>query len=98
MEEDLYLHDEIRSWGERLCDFQYVPVLSRPGADWEGRQGYVQEVATEDIGDFSEHAIYMCGSPDMIASAKKLFVERGANPGFIYADAFNFQHTLAPAE
>lgn len=98
MEEDLYLHDEIRSWTERLCDFQYAPVLSRPGADWEGRQGYVQEVAAEDIGDFSEHAIYMCGSPDMIASAKKLFVERGANPGFIYADAFNFQHTLVPAE
>lgn len=97
-EEDLYLNDEIQSWGERLCDFQYVPVLSRPGPDWEGRQGYVQEVAAEDIGDFSEHAIYMCGSPNMIASAKKLFVERGANPGFIYSDAFNFQHTLVPAE
>ncbi|WP_018425858.1 2Fe-2S iron-sulfur cluster-binding protein [Hoeflea sp. 108] len=97
-EEDLYLHDEIQSWGERLCDFQYVPVLSRPGPDWDGRQGYVQEVAAADIGDFSEHAIYMCGSPNMIASAKKLFVERGANPGFIYSDAFNFQHTLVPAE
>ena len=30
-EDDLYLHDEIQSWAERLCDFQYVPVLSRPG-------------------------------------------------------------------
>lgn len=97
-EEDLYLHDEIQSWSERLCDFQYVPVLSRPGLGWDGRQGYVQEVAAEDIGDFSEHAIYMCGSPNMIASARKLFVERGANPGFIYSDAFNFQHTLVPAE
>lgn len=97
-EADLYLHDEITSWGERLCDFQYVPVLSRPSASWTGRQGYVQEVATEDIGDFSEHAIYMCGSPTMIASARKLFVANGANPGFIYADAFNFQHTLAAAE
>ncbi|MDR7221184.1 2Fe-2S iron-sulfur cluster-binding protein [Aminobacter aminovorans] len=97
-EDDLYLHDEIQSWGERLCDFQYVPVLSRPGPGWEGRQGYVQEVAAEDIGDFSEHAIYMCGSPRMISSAKKLFIENGANPGFIYADAFNFQHTLVPAE
>lgn len=96
-EEDLYLHDEILSWGDKLCDFQYVPVLSRPGPDWAGRQGYVQEVATEDIGDFSEHAIYMCGSPNMIASAKRLFIDNGANPGFIYSDAFNFQHTLAPA-
>lgn len=96
-EADLYLHDEILSWGERLCDFQYVPVLSRPGPDWAGRQDYVQEVATEDIGDLSEHAVYMCGSPNMIASATKLSVENGANPGFIYSDAFNFQHTLAPA-
>ncbi|WP_269932604.1 2Fe-2S iron-sulfur cluster-binding protein [Aminobacter sp. HY435] len=96
-EEDLYLHDEILSWTDRLCDFQYVPVLSRPGSSWTGRQGYVQDAALEDLGDFSEHAIYMCGSPSMISSAKKLFIENGANPGFIYSDAFNFQHTLAPA-
>lgn len=96
-EEDLYMHDEILSWSERLCDFQYVPVLSRPGPKWSGRQGYVQDAALEDIGDFSEHAIYMCGSPSMIAGARRLFIDNGANPGFIYADAFNFQHTLTPA-
>jgi CDP-4-dehydro-6-deoxyglucose reductase len=97
-EADLYLHDQIETWGERLCDFQYVPVLSQPGPSWRGRRGYVQDAAAADIGDFSEHAIYMCGSPGMIASARQRFIENGANPGFIYADAFNFQHMLAPAQ
>jgi len=97
-ESDLYLDDQIRSWGGRLCDFQYVPVLSRPEPSWSGRRGHVQDAAAVDIGDFSDHAIYMCGSPNMIAGARTLFVELGANPGFIYADAFNFQHTLTAAQ
>ncbi len=60
--EDLYLHADIPTWGERLYDFQYVPVLSRAGDGWQGRRGYVHDAALADLGDLSEHAIYLCGS------------------------------------
>jgi len=90
---DLYLHDEIIRWGERLYDFQYVPVLSRADDGWQGRRGYVHDAVAADIGDLSEHAIYLCGSPNMIRDAKQTFMVLGAQAPFIYSDGFTFQHS-----
>ena len=90
-EADLYLHDEIAQWGKRLYDFRYVPVLSRPDTSWQGRRGYVQGAVVQDHADMSEHAIYLCGSPNMISTAKKDFLDRGASVDHIYVDGFNFQ-------
>ena len=91
-EADLYLHDEILSWAEKLEDFRYVPVLSRPSDGWTGRRGYVQDAVVEDVDDIEEHAIYLCGSPGMISAAKGLFLGRGASVNHIYTDSFLFQH------
>jgi CDP-4-dehydro-6-deoxyglucose reductase len=90
-EEDLYLHDEIEQWGSRLYEFRYVPVLSRASGAWSGRRGYVQDAVLQDHEDMSEHAIYLCGSPNMISDAKKAFLARGASVDHIYVDGFNFQ-------
>ncbi|MEK9953465.1 MAG: 2Fe-2S iron-sulfur cluster-binding protein, partial [Curvibacter sp.] len=67
---ELYLHNELESWRDRLYEFNYVPVLSRPGPEWNGRRGYVQQAACEDLADLSGYGIYLCGSPAMIAEAK----------------------------
>lgn len=97
-EADLYLHDEIQAWGERLCEFRYVPVLSRADASWTGRRGHVQQAVLADHGDLSEHAIYLCGSPAMIADAKRDFLAQGgASIDHIYTDSFTFQAVPEPA-
>lgn len=96
-EADLYLHEEILSWAEHLCDFRYVPVLSRAGTQWNGRRGHVQQAVLEDIEDLSEYAIYMCGSPAMIVDARKALLARGASIDHVYADAFTFQSEAALA-
>jgi CDP-4-dehydro-6-deoxyglucose reductase len=44
-----------------------------------------------DLDDLSDHAIYLCGSPTMIADAKIAFASRGASVDYIYADSFVFQ-------
>lgn len=90
---DLYLHDEILTWTERLYEFQYVPVLSRADESWAGRRGYVQDAVIADLPDLSEHAIYLCGSPAMIEDAKGAFLRHGASPEHIYSDIFAFQHS-----
>ncbi|NML44781.1 2Fe-2S iron-sulfur cluster binding domain-containing protein [Ramlibacter sp. G-1-2-2] len=90
-EADLYLAHEIRAWGERLYEFDFVPVLSRPHAGWTGRRGYVQDAVAADFPDLSEHAIYLCGSPTMIGAAKHRFLELGASAGHVYVDGFTFQ-------
>lgn len=91
-ERDLYFADEIRSWGERLYEFSFVPVLSRGGDTWSGRRGHVQDAVEQDLPDLSEHAVYLCGSPVMIADAKRRFLARGASAEHVYADGFSFQH------
>lgn len=88
---DLYLHDEIQGWSERLPGFHYVPVLSRAGDDWTGRRGHVQRHIADDFDDLSDHAIYLCGSPAMIADAKRVLLARGACVDHIYAEGFT-QH------
>lgn len=90
-EAGLYLHDQIPAWAERLYDFRYVPVLSRPGAGWTGRTGYVQQALLQDLPDLSEHALYLCGSPAMVADARSAAIAHGADPAHVYADAFTFQ-------
>ena len=91
-EADLYLADAIRAWGERLYEFRFVPVLSRPGAAWRGRTGHVQDAIAHDFPDLSEHAIYLCGSPAMVADAKRRAVALHASPAHVYVDGFTFQH------
>ncbi|MGE5095267.1 MAG: 2Fe-2S iron-sulfur cluster-binding protein [Betaproteobacteria bacterium] len=88
---DLYLHEEIPAWGERLFEFRYEPVLSRADASWSGHRGHVQDAVLRDIPDLSEHSIYLCGSPAMIHDAKAAFLARGASVDRLYADGFNFQ-------
>lgn len=94
---DLYLHDEIAAWGERLYEFAYVPVLSRADAAWSGRRGYVQSAVIADVPDLSEHAIYLCGSPEMIVAAKQAFIARGASLEHIYSEGFTRQHAQSAA-
>ena len=84
---DLYLHDVISGWGSRLYDFNYVPVLSRASAP-NCRNGYVQDAILADFDDLSEHAIYLCGSPMMIAAALPALLARGAVRERIYSEGF----------
>jgi CDP-4-dehydro-6-deoxyglucose reductase, E3 len=87
---DLYLRKELVAWAEGL-DFGFVPVLSRPEPGWQGRRGYVQHAACEDLDDLSGHAVYLCGSPTMVADARRTFCARGADVDHIYSDSFVFQ-------
>ena len=88
--DDLYLADEIAGWGGRLFEFRFVPVLSRE-ASGAATGRYVQHAVLADHPDLAEHALYLCGSPAMIADAKRAFLGAGANAGRLYADGFHFQ-------
>jgi CDP-4-dehydro-6-deoxyglucose reductase len=83
---DLYLHDELQGWRERLAGLEYIPALSRAG-----RRCYVQDAICADFDDLSEHAIYLCGSPAMTAAARSALRRKGADTAYVYAEGFSFQ-------
>lgn len=63
-------------------------LLSRPGPEWTGRTGYVQQAILEDKHDLSECAVYACGSISMIESAKAALIQSGLPSHKFHSDAF----------
>ena len=50
--------------------FTFLPVLSRPDADWLGASGYVnQQIAGREIL-LRKSDVYVCGVPPMIESMR----------------------------
>jgi CDP-4-dehydro-6-deoxyglucose reductase len=73
---------------EMARPFRFVPVLSRPGDDWQGRRGYVQQALIDDLPDLRGAEVYACGSHDMIKSAEALLPRHGLSLDDFHYDAF----------
>jgi CDP-4-dehydro-6-deoxyglucose reductase, E3 len=69
--EELYLAPALHSWAAECRNFEFVPVLASPHLGWHGRTGYVQDAAVSDLPHLHDTHVYACGSPRMIASARK---------------------------
>jgi len=69
-------------------NFKFIPVLSRPSPDWDGRCGYVQQALLEDAVDLTDAVVYACGSAEMIHSARKQLTDAGLHPKKFFSDAF----------
>ena len=88
---DLYLSALAGGWTQE--HIRYVPVLSEPAPDdsWAGRTGLVHLAAMQDFPDLSGHQAYVCGSPAMVAAARRDFVGQCGLPEHeFFADAFEF--------
>jgi len=87
-------------WGNRYMDdffwqpsyaklkLNFVPVLSRPQAQWGGRSGYVQDAFIEENTSLELTQVYACGSLQMIQSASEKLIKKGLHKKCFYADAF----------
>ncbi|SHN89899.1 CDP-6-deoxy-delta-3,4-glucoseen reductase [bacterium endosymbiont of Bathymodiolus sp. 5 South] len=91
-EVDLYM-DLPQQWANENDNIYFVPVLSQPNKDWQGRKGFVHEAILEDFEDLTGYEVYACGPPKMVKSAAKSFVEQGMIQDNFFADAFVFAFT-----
>lgn len=60
-------------WAARTTWFSFVPVLSEPDREWQGRRGLVHHAVLEDVPDLSNCQVYACGNPLMVGSARHDF-------------------------
>ena len=89
-----------RDWLERLAStplgVRYVPVVSRPShpdnAGWTGRTGRLDaglDAVCEDHGlDPTASVAYLCGNPEMIATAERILAQRGFAPDAIVSEHY----------
>jgi len=72
----------------RKIKIQLIKVCSRPGKNWKGDVGHVQDILLKSSLDFSKFAVYACGSHAMIQSAKKALTKAGLLGDRFYSDSF----------
>jgi len=95
---DFYMRDLVEQWEAEHGNFRFVPVVSAPvsgsasstpGQEWGGRIGHVHDVARQDFPDLSGHQVYACGSPAMVSSARRIFIDEcGLDAADFFSDAF----------
>jgi ferredoxin-NADP reductase len=60
---------EMTGLSEGESDFQFVPTLTRPAADWSGETGYVDVAMLSRYVDIANAKFYVSGPPAMVRSA-----------------------------
>lgn len=89
-ERDLYLRELPESWSREHANFRFVPVLSEPDADWQGRTGWVHEAVLEDFPDLSGYDLYMAGPPPMVSAGRDAFKAAGMPDAHMHYDSFEY--------
>ncbi|SHG28561.1 CDP-4-dehydro-6-deoxyglucose reductase [Flavobacterium fluvii] len=82
-EEDLFWKPDFKN-----IKVNFIPVLSRGNADWNGEKGYVQDIVLAKKIDLSDTVLYACGSENMIKDSRVLTIENGLSEDAFYSDAF----------
>jgi len=89
-ERDLYLRELPEQWAGAHRDFRFIPVLSEPDSDWEGRTGWVHEAVLSDFPDLSDYDLYMAGPPPMVDAGRTAFAAAGMPAEQMHYDSFDF--------
>ncbi len=87
---DLYLPELPRQWEQDHENFRFVPVLSDPDADWQGRSGFVHQAVAVDHPDMSGFDVYMAGPPVMVNAGREAFEAAGLTLENMFSDAFEW--------
>ncbi|MFW6133557.1 MAG: NADH:ubiquinone reductase (Na(+)-transporting) subunit F [Planctomycetota bacterium] len=87
---DLYLLDELGAYERDHEWFSFVAALSdpQPGDNWTGETGLITDVLDRRLDDGAGMEAYLCGSPGMLAAARKVLAAKGIGPERTFYDAF----------
>ena len=76
--EGLYYREEFERYEKQRPNFQFRPVLSQGGADWNGRTGHAQQHLPEALAGKSEGVdVYLCGRLEMVRGTAEKLVAQG---------------------
>jgi ferredoxin--NADP+ reductase len=82
---ELAYRDQLEGWARASARVRYVPALSRPddpaNAGWTGVAGRIDatldRICDDQRIDPGDTVAYLCGNPEMIASASRVLARRG---------------------
>jgi len=94
-EAELYQTPLIESWDTTNTDFNYVPVVSEAGGNWQGRIGFPHQIALNDIENaISGYDFYISGSETMVMNVYQCLLKAGANKHNIFSDILDIKREM----
>ena len=76
-EHGLLYRAEFEALARRHFNFRFWPMLTRPGPEWEGRTGRVQEHLFEAIGERRDINVFICGLKAMVDDVRAILKSAG---------------------
>ncbi|MBU2882251.1 PepSY domain-containing protein [Psychrosphaera sp. B3R10] len=91
-EKDLLYKDQFKKLESTNSSFNYVPVLSQPSSNWQGREGYVQDILEDYINQddpLTDIEFYLCGPAAMMIEVENKLHLLGIDSVNIFKDDFS---------
>jgi len=88
-ERSILYREEFEELAGRRPNFQFVPTLSRPGEQWEGATGYVQEHVLRLRNGAANAKVYVCGLRAMVNDVRGLLLSAGHDPDAILYEKYD---------
>ena len=76
-QQSLVYHEEFEALANTQPNFQFLPTITRPDAEYRGRMGWVQQHLDEALDGRLDVDIYICGLREMVDSMRALLKEKG---------------------
>lgn len=76
-EESLLYRDEFEDLERTRPGFRFLPTITRPSTNWQGRTGRVQAHLDEVLNSRTDLDIYVCGLRAMVDEVRCILVARG---------------------
>ena len=86
-ENEILFKEEFEKLEQENSNFKFIPIISRPTENWNGRKGHVQD--NFDIIDVINSNVFMCGLPLMINEAREKLIEMGMDEKDIFHEVFS---------
>ena len=88
-ERDVFWKPEFEQLEKEFPNFHFDLVLSKPGADWAGCKGHLQDCLIKHGLDLSGWEAYLCGNSEMINDMADRLVSNGVKSEEVYQEKFS---------
>ena len=70
--ETILYRSEFERWATVIPGFHFVPILSRPPAEWRGAAGHVQDHLRLLLSRYKDFQAYICGLKGMVDEVRRI--------------------------
>ncbi len=87
-QEGLYYQNEIQDMVHDVNNLSYIPCVLQGDAPANGKQGIIDKLIIDTLGDCTGKRAYLCGDDAVVQTMKETLLQHGLTENDILADAF----------